>query len=218
MIKVFGHRAILEHWKPASGTRIIQPDTAGQHDVLRWGKVTDVGDGVLTLSMREKLHGRGFEASPIPNLVQAGDRVCFEVNDIMLKTQFYKIFRDGKPVDMMHILQTDLIGRLKGDEVTYENFEILGDFVLIKPHVRNLDDSRILLPGNMPKTADMVYYEVMQVGSRVGMPIKAGQEIIVNHGRVNAIFFSTKSAITGKTENIEYGYVIKDYVHGVVDA
>lgn len=216
MIKLFGHRALLDWWKPESGMRIIQPDNTGQQDVLKWGKVSAVGDGKLTWSMREQIAGRGF-ASPekIPSLVSLGDRVCFELNTMIERSQVYRKWQTG--MDAIQMLQTDLIGRLKADVVSLENFEILGDFVLVKPVVRNSRTSLLVLPDSAQKNTEFVYYTVVQKGSTVDLPIKVGQEIIINHGRINALFFSTVNQITGTATNDEYGYVIKDYIHGVVD-
>jgi len=212
-IKLFGHRVLVDWWKPEADGRIIQPDISGQRDVLRWGKVNVVGDGKLTCSMREQLAGRGFKTNSITPVVSAGDRVCFEINDMTKHTQVYKRWRDKN--DMIQLLQTDLIGRLKGDTVTLDNFEILGDFVLVKPELRGTGSS-IVLPASVEKSSEFVYYKVLQVGSSVDLPIKAGQEIIINHGKVNVLILS-KKGLDGIWHNDEYGYVIKDYIHGVVD-
>jgi hypothetical protein len=212
MIKVFGHRALLEWWKPGAESRIIQPDISGQHDVLRWGKVSAVGDGKLTASMREQLAGRGFKTDHISSVVAEGDRVCFELNDMIKHTQVYKRWRDKK--DMIQLLQTDLIGRLEGDTVSLANFTILGDFVLVKPELRGTG-GKIILPANAEKSPEFVYYKVVQLGSSVDLPIKAGDEIIINHGKINVLVFNHRDA-NGGPVNDEYGYVIKDYIHGVV--
>jgi len=213
MIKVFGHRALVEWWKPEmADSRIIQPDISGQHDVLRWGKVNAVGDGKLTASMREQLAGRGFKTDAIPGVVKEGDRVCFELNDMIKHTQVYKRWRDKK--DMIQLLQTDLIGRLSGDNVSLENFQILGDFVLVKPELRGTGGA-ILLPASVEKAPEFVYYKVVQIGSSVDLDIKVGDEIIINHGKINVLVFNHKNPAGGHV-NDEYGYVIKDYVHGVV--
>jgi hypothetical protein len=212
MIKVFGHRALLEWWKPEAESRIIQPDISGQHDVLRWGKVSAVGDGKLSASMREQLAGRGFKTDTIPSVVKEGDRVCFELNDMIKHCQVYKRWRDKK--DMIQLLQTDLIGRLHGDTVSLANFEILGDFVLVKPELRGTGSS-ILLPATVEKSPEFVYYKVVQIGSSVGLPINVGDEIIINHGKINVLMFNHRNEAGGHV-NDEYGYVIKDYVHGVV--
>lgn len=211
-IKVLGHRALIEWWKPESQTRIIQPDTSGAKDVLRWGKVFSVGDGKQTASMREQLAGRGFSGEPVPSVVAEGDRVCFELNDMIKYTQVYKRWRDKK--DMIQLLQTDLIGRLTGAVVAVENFEILGDFVMVKPELRGTGGS-ILLPNTLEKSPEFVYYRVVQIGSRVNLPIAINDEIIVNHGKVNVLVFTTRQA-DDTLKNEEYGYIIKDYVHGVV--
>jgi hypothetical protein len=211
-IKVFGHRVLLEWWKPTAESRVIQPDISGQKDVLRWGKVIATGDGKLTCSVREQLAGRGFTGAPIPSIVTDGDRVCFELNDMIKYTQVYKRWLDKK--DMIQMLQTDLIGRLKADQVTLENFEILGDFVLVKPELRGTGSS-IVLPSSMEKSPEFVYYKVVQIGSNVDLPIEVGQEIIINHGKINVLIMS-KLGLDGLWHNDEYGYVIKDYIHGVV--
>jgi len=212
MIKVFGHRALLEWWKPEASSCIIQPDISGKHDVLRWGKVSAVGDGKLTFSTREQLAGRGFSAEVIPSLVNEGDRVCFEINDMIKHTQVYKRWRDKK--DMIQLYQTDLIGCLSGDTVSLENFQILGDFVLVKPELRGTG-SAIVLPSSVEKAPEFVYYKVVQIGSRVDLDINEGDEIIINHGKINVLVFNHRDA-QGGSVNDEYGYVIKDYIHGVV--
>ncbi len=212
-IKLFGPRALLEYWKPSTQSRIVQPDAAGEKDVLRWGKVNVVGDGRMCFSLREKLAGRGFSCEPVPPLVQVGDRVCFEMTDIIKWTQVYKRWRDNK--DMLQLLQTDLIGRLTGDTFSIQNFQILGDFVLVKPELRGTGGN-ILLPPSVEKSPEFVYYKVVQIGSTVELPIKIGQEIIINHGKVSPLVLLGTLADGGRVQE-EYGYVIKDYVHGVVD-
>jgi hypothetical protein len=211
-IQVFGHRALIEWWKPESESRLIQPDISGQHDVLRWGKVSAVGDGKLNFSVREQLAGRGFQGGPIQPLVALGDRVCFEINDMIKYTQVYKRWRDKK--DMIQLLQTDLIGRLKDDRVNIESFEILGDFVLVKPELRG-SGSPIVLPSTVAKSPEFVYYRVVQLGSTVDLPIAVGDEIIINHGKVNVLMLQAQDK-GGGWHNEDYGYVIKDYVHAVV--
>jgi hypothetical protein len=214
-IKMFGPRVMLEWWKPEAESKIIQPDISGQKDVLRWAKVAAVGDGKLTYSMREQLAGRGFKTDRVAPLVNEGDRVCFEINDMIKYTQVYKRWRDKK--DMIQLLQTDLIGRLTGtgDAITIDSFEILGDFVLIKPELRGTGGS-ILLPSSVEKNPEFVYYKVVQKGETVDLPISVGQEIIINHGKVN-ILVMTRRGPDGLWKNEDYGYVIKDYIHGVIE-
>lgn len=212
MFKIFGHRALLDHWKPATGNRIIQPDTAGNNDVLRWGIVSDVGDGKFSFSMRDKLAGRGFDCKqPIPSLVQPGDKVCFEINQTIMNTQVYRNWRSSK--DHIHMLQTDLVGRLKGEEICIDNFEVLGDFVLVKPFVKQ--NSIIVIPDEAAKNVDFVYFKVVQKGSTVDIPIEIGQEIIVNLGCVNTLIMSKLNGSSWAHD--EYGYVLKNYVIGTTE-
>jgi co-chaperonin GroES (HSP10) len=203
-IKLFGHRVLLKHEKLESKSTIVIPDVAGKHDLNRTGRVKVIGDG----KVRNAVTGQ-FEVRPA--LVKVDDMVMFQINDVM---KWAQIYRHGKD-DLIWMLQQELIARINGKETTIDTFEILGDFVLVKPEVRKLGEG-LVLPDSI-KSADMIHYTVKQIGSTVDLPITVGQEVICNHGRVNPIFIPEKQKDGGPIQ-IEYGYIFKDFVHGMVDA
>jgi co-chaperonin GroES (HSP10) len=204
-IKLFGHRVLLKHEKlESSKGNIIIPDVAGKHDLNRTGRVKVIGDG----KVRNAVTG-SFEVKPA--LVKEGDMVMFQINDIM---KWAQIYRHGKD-DLIWMLQHELIARINGKDSNMETFEILGDFVLVKPEIRKLGEG-LVLPDSI-KSPDMIHYTVKQIGCTVDLPISVGQEVICNHGRINPIFIPEKQP-DGAPIQIEYGYVFKDFVHGMVDA
>jgi co-chaperonin GroES (HSP10) len=203
-IKLFGHRVLLKHEKLESKSTIVIPDVAGKHDLNRTGRVKVIGDG----KVRNAVTGQ-FEVRPA--LVKVDDMVMFQINDVM---KWAQIYRHGKD-DLIWMLQQELIARINGKETTIDTFEILGDFVLVKPEIRKLGEG-LVLPDSI-KSADMIHYTVKQIGSTVDLPITVGQEVICNHGRVNPIFIPEKQKDGGPIQ-IEYGYIFKDFVHGMVDA
>jgi co-chaperonin GroES (HSP10) len=200
-LKLFGPRVLLKYEKPKAAGRIVLPDMVGQHDLHRLGRVEVIGDG----RTRDPYTGQKIT---VPSLVKRGDLVVFQINDVMKWAQIYRHL----DTDMIHVLQSELIARINGDIVTTETLEMLGDYVLVKPQLRK-SKSSILLPDT--KSLDFVYYELVQKGSTVELPIEIGEEVIINHGRINALF--VQGEINGRTQSLEFGYVFKDYIHGVVE-
>jgi hypothetical protein len=77
--------------------------------------------------------------------------------------------------------------------------------------------SNIVLPANANITPDMLHYTLEQKGQTVDLPINAGQEIIINHGRVSHLYMVRKR-IAGGDENTEFGYTSKEWIHGVIES
>lgn len=204
-IKLFGHRVLLKHEKlENSKSKIVIPDVAGKHDLNRTGRVKVVGDGRVKNAVTGQVEVK-------PPLVKVEDLVMFQINDVM---KWAQIYRHGKD-DLIWMLQHELIARINGDDMNMDTFEILGDFVLVKPEIRKLGEG-LVLPDSI-KSPDMIHYTVKQIGSTVDMPFTVGQEVICNHGRINPIFIPEKQSDGGPIQ-VEYGYVFKDFVHGMVDA
>jgi co-chaperonin GroES (HSP10) len=204
-IQLFGHRVLLkyEKLKEASIGGIVIPDVAGKHDLHRTGRVQFLGNGRVFDPYKK-------QTEVIPSLVRVGDLVMFQINDVMRWAQIYRHLED----DMLHMLQTELIARINGEQVNLATFEILGDYVLVKPEVRQ-PKSKIVMPDTI-KQAEMIHYTAIQKGSTVDLPFEEDQEIICNHGRVNPIFIPVHLP-DGTAKQEEFGYVFKDFVHGVVD-
>lgn len=193
-IKLLGNRVLVKYVPAAQKRgRIILPDVAEKHDTHRLGIVQNVG--------------------PECKLVKPGDTVCFQVNDVMSWAQIYKQLANGEP--MLHLLESELIGRITGEEITLETFEVLGDYVIVRPEVRR-PESAIVIPDQAALTPDMVHYILEQKGQTVDLPIVKGMEIIMNHARISRMYV-TKQRIDGGTENTELGYTLKDWVYGYLE-
>jgi len=193
-IHLLGNRVLVKY-VPSTHKRgrIFLPDVSEKHDTHRMGVVQVVGVDC--------------------KLVKVGDTVCFQVNDVMSWAQVFKRLGDGEP--MLHLLESELIGRVTGDEITLETFEVLGDFVIVRPVVRR-PESTLVIPDQAALTPDMLHYMLEQQGSTVGLPVVKGQEIIINHGRVSRMYM-TKLREDGGSDNVELGYTLKEWVHGYVE-
>lgn len=193
-IKLLGNRVLVKYVPAAQKRgRIILPDVVGKHDTHRLGIVQNIG--------------------PECKQVKLGDTVCFQVNDVMSWAQIYKQLANGEP--MLHLLESEIIGRITGEEITLETFEVLGDYVIVRPEVRR-PASNIVIPDQVALTPDMVHYILEQKGPTVDLPIVKGMEIIMNHARINRMYV-TKQRIDGSTENTELGYTLKDWVYGYLE-
>ena len=210
-INLFGNRCVIEYFKPKTKSTILIPDVAQQHDTHRTGIVRYVGDG--------KVKGKD---APVASLVKVGDLVMFQINAMMEATQTF--VREGRTY--MSLLQTDLLARFENDTgkleadwtASYENMEMLGDFVLVKCHIR-ASDSKLVVPEAIAKTAtpDMVYFECVKKGSSVGSDIGHGDELVVSLARVTPIFVKHRNkGADSKYE--EYAYTLKDWIEGVIES
>lgn len=202
-VKLFGPRCLVEHYTPKTNgaTSIVIPDTAKDttHGTHRYGKVVAVGE-----------HDRSGNA--ITSLVKVGDVVLFQINQVMEHTQTY--VRDGKAY--MNMLQTEAIARLRnGDSLTVDNMELLGDYVLLRHFVRD-QGSKLVLPENLTRqtATEYIYFKIMAKGRGVDLPIKEGDEVICNYGRLTPIFFLEKNGSSVATT--EYCYTTSAWIDAVV--
>lgn len=198
-IKMFGHRVLLEKYKPAGEGKIVIPDSAGEADSHRLGKVRVVGDG------HDRINDKHYDT-----LVKEGQIVMFQVDDTMA---FNLTWRDEKDLLLVHMHQGDLIARINGSVVTNESFEVLGDFILLRWELQH--DSPIILPDSSKQkathTPDMFKFYVEQKGSTVDYPLEIGDEVICLNGRMNVIFI--EDPIQGR---LERAYILKQHVCGMV--
>jgi co-chaperonin GroES (HSP10) len=202
-VKLFGHRCLVEFYRPKTASKIIIPDSAQNTDTHRLGIVRFVGDGVL----------KG-KATPEPALVKPGDVVMFQINGMMEATQ--KFVLDGK--HYMNLLQGDLIARINGEDLTAENMEMLGDYVLLKHFVRQQPGSTLFLPDNAVRQSapDFIYFRCVKKSTTVDLAVEIGNEVVVNFGRLTPMFI-VKRNDDGTTENQEFCYTRKEWVDGVVE-
>lgn len=197
-IKLFGHRALLDRYVPPASVkgRILKPDVAGDNDMYRMGRVVAVGMDTIT--------------PPRPNYVAVGDLVYFQVNAFLAAHQTY----EHQQKAYINLLQTEIIARINGDDITTETFEIAGEYVLVKPFLRE-NQSKIVLPDSAKQMPEFVFYKCAQVGPQADLPIKPGQELVLNHGKVTPLFVVNSCLNTVHHE--EFGYVHRSFVLGVIE-
>jgi hypothetical protein len=210
-VKLFGHRCLVEHYKSKSASKVIIPDAAQQRDSHRLGVVRFIGDGLGKPAYDPATLQRSD--TPAPSLVKPGDVVMFQINQIMEATQ--KFVCEGRTY--MNILQGDLLARVNGEELTVDNLEMLGDYVLLKHFVRRPEGSSLFLPDDVIKQSapDFIYFKCIQKGSTVGEHFSVGDELICNLGRLTPMFIVHRKP-DGTSENEEYCYTHKSWVDGVV--
>jgi co-chaperonin GroES (HSP10) len=194
---------MVEFYQPKSTSKIVIPDAAQKHDSHRMGIVRFIGDG--------KLRGSTEVREP---LVSVGDKVMFQINNIMEATQTF--IHDGKTC--MNLLQEELIARTHGDDLGVESMEMLGDYALLEHFRRQQPGSSLFLPETLSKESapDFIYFKLVKKGSRVNLPIEPGDELVVNFGRLTPMFVVRRGA-DGVTHNEEYCYTRTSWIDGVVE-
>lgn len=212
-VKLFGHRCLVEHYKSKSASKVIIPDVAQQHDTHRLGIVRHIGDGFNRGKPKCDPSNFEFTWEKSEPLVKEGDVVMFQINQVMEATQ--KFVCEGRTY--MNILQGDLLARINGEELTVENLEMLGDYVLLKHFVRQPEGSTLFLPDNTIRQSapEFIYFKCIQKGSTVGDHFAVGDELICNLGRLTPMLI-VRRKLDGTSENEEYCYTHKSWVDGVV--
>jgi len=201
-VKLFGNRCLVEFHRPKTVSKILIPDSAMNRDSHRMGIVRFIGDGLQ----------KGKEES-IPSLVKEGDVVVFQINSIMEATQ--KFVLEGKTY--MNLLQDDLLMRVHGEDVSVDNLEMLGDYLLVKHFVRQQPGSTLFLPDTVVRQSapDFIYFRCVQKGSRVTREFSVGSELVLNFGRLTPMFIVKRNA-DETSENQEFAYTRQEWVDGVV--
>ena len=191
--RLLGERLLVEHVKQKQGS-IIVPQGAG-HDMHRLGRVVAIADG--------KRPGQ----KDINIFLKVGDIVFFQTNAMIQAHQAYEVEK-GKL--LLNLLQGEIIAKInttaQEPEISLKNFQAVGDWVLVRPYMKEAS-STIILPENAQREQHAIYYKVEQLGHTVDLPIKVGEEICITHGRCQPIN-------VGKND---LGYLHKNDVHGTVE-
>jgi len=160
-----------------------------QHRQIRQeiGEVVAVGDGKY----------RTGEEKPM--FVKPGDIVMYQLGGPQLQNSIYKV--GPELLKIFH--QGDAIARLKTNIVCLENFEILGNWVLLKPEI---EQDLIVLP-EQHAPLERIHFSVVQVGAGFALPdIKPGTEVFAERGKCAPI------EIDGTT----FVYTLQDFIHGAL--
>ncbi len=190
-IKLFGNSVLVRKVTPKNTSTLYVPES--QSDIHKIGEVVVVGNGKVPNGTIE------------PSLVKVGDIVYFQTNAVMAANTCYEHEKES----FINLHQGDLIAKINTpkDEavVTYDAFEMLGRWSLLRVHQRQV--SSILIPENINNN-EFIYFTLAKRGADVDLEIEIGQELLINHGRINPILL----------ENKNYAYIDKGYILGVNNA
>jgi co-chaperonin GroES (HSP10) len=131
-----------------------------------------------------------------------GDIVLFQLPASLAGRVTYKF------KDVLHAFLSaeDIIARLSSDTISYENFKIVGRFMLLQPDVRE-PSKLIQLPQNAPEAREEgLHFSVLQKGADVKLDVTTGQEVYPDKGFVNPI------NIDGK----DFTFVDQQHVYGAL--
>jgi co-chaperonin GroES (HSP10) len=187
--RMFGDRVLMERVQFKQGL-IYTPDL--ENSIARIGRVIAHGDGTFRDGRKNvKMH------------VGVGDLVYFQANAQMAASSAY----DRSVEDTcINIPQGEIIAKVTSVEQSLEGFEVIGDWVLLKPFQREMKDSRIVIP-DIAKNIQALYFRVEQKGSTVDLDIEKGDEVLITQGYCHPI------QIKGE----DFGFILKQGIHGVVE-
>lgn len=185
--KLFGDRVLVEQVKAKQGT-IYVPEN--EYDLSRIGRVITTGDGTRP--------GR----DPVDMLVKEGDLVYFQTNAVMQSNLMYDM---GNEI-YMNLMQSEIIAKVDSNDITLDGFNVIGDWVLVQPFMKEDAESKIVLP-EATKKALAIFFRVVKKGGTVDIPIEKGDEVILTQGRCQPI----------QIQRQDFGYVHKNEIHGIVE-
>lgn len=183
-LKLFREMIAVKSAKEEVKGSIIMPENRLiRHDL---GEVVSIGDG----------HYRTGENKTI--WVKPGDLIMFQLGGPQQNNSLYKI--NGESTRVFH--QGDAIARLKTNLVTLENFEILGDWVLLTVAI---DQGLIVVPEKVA-SPETFKFHLLQKGAGFKLDIEIGDEVIPERGKCAPI------EVDGKT----YVFTHQDFLHGAL--
>jgi co-chaperonin GroES (HSP10) len=137
-----------------------------------------------------------------PIWVSTGNVVMFQL--IGNQDAVSQFLYNGNKVRILH--QNDLIARLKSTKVSLENFEILGDWVLLRVDT-SINTTLVVVPDAARRLEDFSF-KVEQKGAGVEHDIQRDEEVFPERMRCNAV----------EIERVAYAFCTKGDIHGVVKA
>lgn len=195
---IHGDRIILSPVEEEFVSNILMPEV--RHRQFQLGKVVAAGPKASEIFKEE-------------------DLLIFQViQDLRTNRPLVSKYTDK---DGEHIVQhyKDMIGRLKGPVVKLEDFEIVGDWVLLRAEQAKKTAGNLLLPENLrdsSSTDEFTKYYVVQKGGTVNHGLTPGQEVIVEKTRCNPIGLSGKVYYYVDKSSI-YATVMEDVPCGVCE-
>ena len=129
--------------------------------------------------------------------VKEGDIVLYQLGAPQQNNALFK--HDGKLIKIFH--QGDVIARLKEPKVKIENFEIVGDWVLLSVDV---EQGIIIVPEKVAPSESFIF-KLFQKGAGFKLPgLEIGEEVMPERGRCAPIEIGEKT----------YVFTHQDFIHG----
>lgn len=188
-ITLFGDRvAVTEISEEISGEMIL-PQSVTSTGNFELGKVYEVSENASAV-------------------VKKGDIVLFQIPNSVKTSTTYRYSKEDK---MAIIHSGDVIGILRKPEVTLENFQIAGKWMLlsieIKNHFVGLEGKAIVTPETAAPNLEDIHWKVRQLGTTCDVPCVVGDQIFIEKARANPIMLGTT----------ELAFVASEYLYGTVD-
>lgn len=192
--KLFGTRVLLRKRQAKQG-RIFLPQSHVDNDIHSLAEIVDVGDGRYKGEQKEML-------------VRPGDLVYIQTNAVMAANCFYEMrLEGGKSDSLLNLEQTECIARLASDAMLLKDWEMLGEYVLLRLQKRDFEGETGIVVPDTVRRSDFIYYEVEKFSDKCIWPLQKGQEVVVVHGRANHIVI----------EGTEFAYIRDVDIHGIVE-
>ena len=193
-IILYGPRVLLEKEKPLERGVLLLPDSP--HSIHSLARVVKVGDG--------RIRQPDGSYKTVPIRVNVGDIVFFQTNALLASACSYEI--EGK--NYLVLLQDDLLARFPDLSLDVDKMEMLGDWTLVEPFIRQ--PKNILLPEtlNYQEHLEHTFWKFLKAAADSDLEVEPGQEVIVNAHRANPV------QLSGKV----YCYLDRDCLLAVVDS
>lgn len=163
-ISVIGERVVVKPIEIELEGKIVVPQTIQK----QW----EIGEVMHVGNMRRP------DGTSATAYVKKGDLVMLQYIGAFEQGSRFEI--GGKHVRIVH--QNDLVGRLASVRISYDTFEPLGRYVLLKPESGL--KSTIVVPQDF-QPAETMRFVVKKTGSAVEQPVVPGMEAFPERGHLN---------------------------------
>jgi len=192
-VKLYGPRVLLEKEKPKEkGTLQIPDNPNAIHSLAR---VVHVGDG------RVRQPDGTFKT--VPMRVKVGDIVFFQTNALIASACAYVL--EGK--SLLTLMQDDLLIRFPTTDINMESAEMLGDWTLVEPFIRQ--PGKIILPDtiNYQEHLEHTFWKFLKSAPGSDFEVQPGYEVIINAHRATPVILGGKG----------YCYIDRNHILGLGD-
>lgn len=198
-MRIRGDRVAIRELTEQVNTSLALPQERNKSYLI--GEVLFVGDGT-------------YRGNTCVMYVRPGEKVLFQMNAIQAANSvYYWRHSNNKPEPLFIVNIGDLIGRVNSTRVTTEEFEVLGDWVLVEPKVVRGEDELIVIPDTSKDPAlnqelFKYYFHSQGKDSRWSLDAEKGDELVVERTMVNPL----------EIDGTRFGFIPTDRVYGVVKA